>query len=316
MRVLLIIKHDVFKDDAKQAWYLLLLVVTMVKVLMANFTYNQITIWLLWMMLEAYRCFQNQKFIWGILLLCLGINIKLLPMVMVPYLLWAYPQPIKHLGIGVLALLIMYCIPAVWLGFGYNADLFKAWWQTLNPVSDVHSIQTYEYGLMDLSATVTKYCSAELVYLEPDLHIIDLPKSVLFILVNGLRVALLGMAVHLAWRLKTSAYGVSFQLAVFAAFMALIPMCFPHQREYSYLLLMPMLAIQLKQLFTGQQKGFIACYVALVILSAVWLWKDMFGEAALNWVNYHRLLSIGSMGLFVLYYKMLWSWTKPLKAKQ
>ena len=313
MRVLLILKQEVFKDDSKQAWYLLLLSVMMVKIVMANFTYNQITIWMLWLMLEAYRCFQNQKFLLGILLLCIGINIKLLPMVMVPYLLWAYPQPLKHLGIGSVALVILFLLPVLWLGYDYNTLLFKAWWHTLNPVSDVHSIQTYEYGLMDVSACITKYCSAELVYLEPDLHVLDLPKSVLFLLVNGVRVALLAMAVHLAWRHKTSALGVTYQLAVFAAFMALIPLCFPHQREYSYLLLMPMLAIQFKQLFAWQQKGFIACFIAFVLLSAVWLWKDSFGETALNWVNYHRLLTIGSVGLYVLNYIMLRSWTKSLK---
>ena len=316
MRVLLILQQHVFKQDNKQALYLLILAFLMVKVIMANFTYNQITIWMLWLMLEAFVLFQKQRYMLGIVLLCLGINIKLLPMVMVPYLLWSYPNSLKHLLFGCVLLLLLYILPALWLGFDYNLFLFKSWWQTLNPVSDVHTLQTYEYGLMDLSAAISKFLSAEQVYLEPDLHIANLSTNALFVLVNGIRIGLLCMAVHIGVRCKQSMFGVPHQLMVFAAFMALIPLCFPHQREYSYLLLMPMLSIQLKCLFESRQKALLLCFVGLIIASGVWVWKDVFGEAALNWVNHHRVLTYASIGLFMTYYAMLLASDKTSKGAE
>jgi hypothetical protein len=219
----------VFKTEKSSALIFFFLLLLFGKIVLVNYTFNQISVLILWTMFEAYHLLKKGHWIGAILILCLGINIKIMPIVLAPYIIVMGKKPFQIIGLGLAALLFFLYIPALFIGFETNQFLIGEWLKTLNPVSDIHVMQTYEYGFTDLSSMVTKFLSAEPVYLEPQVNIADLSRQSLFLIINAIRAAHLGSVVYLAFKAKHAVYGVDKGFVIAAGFMALIPLCFTHQ---------------------------------------------------------------------------------------
>ncbi|HEY1047622.1 MAG TPA: glycosyltransferase family 87 protein [Bacteroidia bacterium] len=303
-RVVRIMYLQVFsKSGMKTAVFLLTMLLT-AKIVLINYTFNQITILILWTVLESYHQLKKGNLLWSVIVLCIGINIKILPIVLVPYFLAISGKPLKMLGMGITTLLVFTFLPAVFIGYGYNNFLLEEWWKTLNPASSIHAVQVYEYGLLDAGAMISKYLSDKEVYLEPVLNIASLPDAAVFAITNSLRVALLIMAVVFAIRMKQSINGIQAHFLSMAMFMTLVPLCFPHQREYSYLFYLPMIAINLTFAFKYKQVIPIICFVFTVLLGGLLTWVDFVGKPVVDVFVYYRLVTMGMllMMLFSFFY--------------
>lgn len=309
VRVFFLLKKHVWKDYRGTGLLFFILLLITGKMVLVNFTYNQISVLILWTMVESYFLMQGKKTVWAVFWLCLGINIKVMPMVLAPlFVIWS-PDKLKTLSLGLLFLVLSFILPSLWLGWDYNVFLLGEWWKTLNPVSEIHVMQTYEYGFTDISSMVTKYLSAEPVYMEPDLHIADLPLNALFVITNLIRVALLAAAVWLAYKVRTNVMDVSARFAAAAAFMALIPLCFPHQREYSYMFFIPLLSVHLLILFKTRDRINILIFTLLVLVSGMLAWEDLAGRAFMDMFRHYRLITMGMTGIFIQYVWLLFRYT-------
>jgi hypothetical protein len=162
-------------------------------------------------------------------------------------------------------------------------------------------MQTYEYGFTDLSSMLTKFLSAEPVYLEPQLNVADLSKSSLFLLTNAIRAMLLGAVVYLDFKAKHAVFAVDKTFVIVAGFMALIPLCFPHQREYSFMFSMPMFAILMLIMVKLKSATFYALFIAFVALAGNLVWIDFAGQTAVDIFKHYRLITMGMLAIFLLY---------------
>lgn len=69
-------------------WIWLVLLAFSIRFLLYNLEMMQMTIFVLWGSLESLRLMRTKKWIWGALLLAFIINVKLLPIVLIPYLIF------------------------------------------------------------------------------------------------------------------------------------------------------------------------------------------------------------------------------------
>jgi hypothetical protein len=301
VRIFILLRIHVFKTEKSSALIFFFLLLLFGKIVLVNYTFNQISVMILWTMFEAYHLMKKGNWVWAVLILCLGINIKIMPIVLAPYLIVMGKKPFQVIGLGIAALLLFLYIPAVFIGFDTNQFLIGEWLKTLNPVSDIHVMQTYEYGFTDLSSMLTKFLSAEPVYLEPQINIADLSKSSLFILTNSIRAILLGLVVYLAFKAKHSVYGVDKRFVIAAGFMALIPLCFPHQREYSFMFSMPMFAVLMLMLAKFKSVSYYILFIVFIALTGNLVWVDFAGQTAVYVFKIYRLITMGMIAIFLLY---------------
>ena len=301
VRIFFLLRIHVFKTEKTAALIFFFLLLLFGKIVLVNYTFNQISVLILWTMFEAYHLLKKGHWIWAILILCLGINIKIMPIVLAPYFVVMGKKPLQIVGLGIAALLLFLYLPALFIGFDNNQFLIGEWLKTLNPVSDIHVMQTYEYGFTDLSSMLTKFLSAEPVYLEPQLNVADLSKSSLFLITNAIRALLLGAVVYLAFKAKQDVFGVDKTFVIVAGFMALIPLCFPHQREYSFMFSMPMFAILMLIMVKLKSATYYALFIAFVALAGNLVWIDFAGQTAVDVFKHYRLITMGMLAIFLLY---------------
>lgn len=299
IRVFFIIKQYVLQDYKYSSSVFFFLLLISGKMVLVNYTFNQISVLILWTMLEAFHQMVKGRIWPALLLLCIGINIKIMPVVLAPYFLFITKKPGEVFGLGIGFILLFLFIPIVWLGWDYNAFLIGEWWKTLNPVSEIHVMQTYEYGFTDISSLITKFFSSEAVYNEPQLHIADLSMRSLFLITNGIRVLFLALVVYMCFKLRKPLFGIDNRFVIAAAFMALIPLCFPHQREYSYMFAIPSLAITMTWIAKQKKWTDYLVFIVFVALSGMLVWIDFAGEKLFNVFRHYRLITMGMSGLFL-----------------
>ena len=300
-RTLFILKSFIPDGTKGRLLIMFVLMLIMSKIILINYVSNQITIVILWTVLEAYIQLKNQRTLLAAAIICLGINVKILPIVVVPYMLYMANDRMRFLLAGLGFLLLYTFAPALLFGWNYNLMLLGEWAKTLNPVSDIHVMQTYEYGILDISSLITKFLSDEPVYLEPKLNFASWSQSQLFILTNIIRVLCLSGAIYLAVKIKKPMAGISQHVIVLAAFMALAPLCFPHQREYSYLFYSPLwLVIMIISMQERKWSGYLM-FAALVLFSGLLTWVDFVGRPMVDIFNFYRIITMGMFCMFWYY---------------
>lgn len=300
-RVMVMLKNQVPRNSKWRFPLFFILLFLMSKIILFNFMSHQMTILLLWTILESYLALEKKRYWLSAFILCLGINFKVLPIVVVPYFLYISANKLQYLLAGITALLFYTFIPAAFIGWDYNLELLADWVKTLNPVSEVHVMQTYENGILDVSSMVTKYLSDEPVYKEPDIHIAAWPVGALFALTNFIRLACLAGAVWLVYKVKSDLYGFNRHFIILAAFMALAPLCFPHQREYSFLLYLPMWLVFLNVSVKSRSTLGILVFSVSALVSGLLTWTDFVGPHIVEVFNHYRIITMGMLMMYVGY---------------
>ncbi len=134
----------------QKGWLLLVTIVLSARYILYNFEMMQMTVFLLWGSLESLSQFKKGRAIPGSLLLALIINIKILPIVLLPYLI--YRKESKAALYTLLFSVFFLLLPALFTGWQGNLQLLSSWWNSINPVNAEHLAET-DLGLHSLTAT-------------------------------------------------------------------------------------------------------------------------------------------------------------------
>lgn len=279
-------------------WIQLISIFMCYRLVQINLVTGQITLLILWIMLEFYNLLLKNKDIKAASLIALGINIKILPIILAPYVLFK-----KKYKLFLLTAIITLSISILPLLINTNLKtLTTSWLERINPFAITHSTQLEERGFMDIGATITKFISSNKIHDEPQLNIISLDLKSQILIANIIKLALI-----LIWfivLIKNPTSVISYLMGI-----ALIPFVFPHQREYSYTFIFPLFLHYLYQhvaSLTSRSKIisniiFIFC---LFVITGAWVIVDLTG-ANINFFFYdYRLFCIGSL-IFFLYYAFI-----------
>lgn len=220
---------------------ILLAFVFAARFLLSNFHTMQITICILYLTLEGLQLvFSGNKWA-GALFIALGINIKILPVVFLPYLL--YRREFRASFLIVFFYAAMLYLPAFIFGFAENNILISTWWSLINPADKVHNLDVDERSFQSLSTLLATL----LVKNVPDKfampirrNIMDISYDHLVLVLNIVRLLLSSFVLYFL-RTKPFVSRVSnmHRFVEISYLFLLIPLIFPHQQDYEFLFIMP-----------------------------------------------------------------------------
>lgn len=273
------------------------------KLILHNFLTNQLTIFILWTLLESYNlCLKPSSFL-AVLVFCIGLNFKVMSLVVLPFFLYLLGKRGWILWSFVFVLLLI--IPACFIDWNYNTTLLSHWWGTINPVDKFHVIQVSEPGFLDLGALLSKYLSSQDVVGEPRANIASMGYVSILLITNALRLLILLLVILAVRKVPESVAGIPRSFIQLVPFIALIPLLLPHQRDYSYLLVMPMFTVLLILLGNVGKLSYYIWLVLAVCVSGMPFWASMVGSHIVDIFYDYKLVPLGMAALILLYIDVL-----------
>jgi hypothetical protein len=211
------------------------------KLILDNFHNGQVTIFMLLFMFEGLRLINADKALWGAALIALGINFKFLPLVLLPYLF--YNKQLKACLFIVFWYAVFLFLPAVICGFEFNNTLLADWTGAINPSNKEHLIDTDETTLNGLTTLIPTL----LMDVVPDPHALALRRNFLNLdvttvitIINIIRLLLVCFVFYfLRRKLFTTPKTKLQELWELSYLFLLIPLIFPHQQHYAFLMMLP-----------------------------------------------------------------------------
>lgn len=293
-----------FSNNQKK-WFYAFCIFFSLTLVQDNLHNGQVTIILLLFMLEGLRLIESNKKYSGALLIALGISIKLLPLIIIPYLFFI--KEFKAIALILLFFCIFLILPSFIIGFENNNYLLLEWWHLINPTNTAHVIDTDETTLNGLTTLIPT------LFMEhvPDFHalnlkrnILDLNEKTIGLIINGIRLVLILLTLYFLRRLPfRRAQTKLHSIWELSYILLVIPMIFPHQQHYAFLLGMPAsfyciywLFIQKSQITKTQY------YLRVSLISLIYLCFNIhliLGEFR-EYYDHFKIISYGSILLVIL----------------
>jgi len=275
------------------------------KLILDNFHNGQVTIFLLLLILQGLKLISENNVIAGASLISLGISIKLLPLIIIPYLL--FNKQFKA-GILIIVFFILFLtLPSLIIGFDQNNKLLSEWWHLINPTTSANIIDTGEPGLNGLTTFIPT------LFLEnvPDnenfnvkRNILNLDVKTVSLIINSLRLLLIMFTLFFLRRLpfqkaKTKLH-TFWELSYI---LLLIPMIFPHQQHYAFLMGLPACIYCIFWLFSNKSTiSKTQFFLRVTFLSTIYICFNLhllLGEFR-EYYDHFKIISYGSIFIVIL----------------
>ena len=279
-----------------------------------NLHASQITILILWCcVMGLLKVFKGREFS-GALLLAIGINIKLLPIVFIPYLL--YRGFFRASAYTIFLYAVFLVLPAFIIGFEYNSQLLDSWFSRINPLNTQHIMDTDERSFHSITTLLTTLLVAH----PPDPLAMALPRNIADVSLPVLSAAILVTRIVLImftlYFLKARSIFRSghYNVIEISYLLLLIPLIFPHQQHYAFLFAVPAFAVVLNKLVV-EYKSLSVLTVRSVTALLVFIFlcgnlKILLGEFN-RYYEHYKILTYGALLLIPL---LAWVRADPLKA--
>jgi hypothetical protein len=282
---------------------LLVLCICSGKLVMYNFLANQLTILILWSLMESFNLYKKNMFIPAILVFCIGLNFKIMPILVLPF--YALVVNMRYKLLFPVFTICLLLLPACFIEWDYHSLLLRSWWGNINPSASQHVVQTSEDGFLDIGALITKYGSSARVDGERAVNLADMGYWPVFILTNMMRLLLVCASIFISRRISGPLFGIDRDLLRITPFIALLPLLLPHQRDYSYLLMMPLLLVLSLSVVQLKKIRHLILLILMIALSGILAWSTIVGSI-LNDVFYtYRLITIGMSGFLLFYFRLM-----------
>jgi hypothetical protein len=237
--------------EKQRDYFLLFVLIFSFRFFHQNIHFAQVTILILWTCIYSLISFENGNTLKGAAILALGINIKLLPLVFIPYLI--YRGYWKGLFLTILFCILYVFLPSLLIGHHYNLSLLSAWYHLINPSNKEHILDTYErsfHGLSTLLSTLFVSHPPDPYALALKRNIADVPIETLKVILLLVRACLLSLTlVFLKWPPFKKAVSSQQSFIEVAYILLVIPLIFPHQQHYAFLFSVPAFAFIVYYLF-------------------------------------------------------------------
>ncbi len=287
-------------SEKKKLWFLLGSLIFGMYFIRSNFHHAQVTIFILWLALEGLRFVLEGKEIKGAALIALGINIKLLPAVLLPYLLWR--RQFLAFACCVLFCALFLFLPAAFIGTKQNSFLLSEWWKVADPTSQINVIDVQErsfHSLSTLLPTLLMKKVPDQLALPARRNLADLSFETVSIILNITRFLLIFFTLYfmrsLPFREEKNKLKTFWEVSYI---LLLVPLIFPHQQFYAFLFCIPAAACVLHHLFASKEVNYLlAAGLALVFLCfnlafLLGQWKDYY--------EHFKVITWGAVLLIVL----------------
>ncbi len=228
-------------NNKQQLWFVFLVFIFSLRFFLDNMHASQITLVILWCCIHGLYLIANNKPVLGAAILALGINIKLLPIVFLPYLF--YRGYFKAFAFTVLFYALYLFLPAVFIGNDYNLTLLKTWLALINPANQNHVLDVEERSFHGLSTLLSTLFVKDV----PDVYALPLKRNIADVSIETLskillvtRLVLVSLTLYfLKWKPFVKAKNTWQQFIEISYVLLIIPLIFPHQQHYAFLFSVP-----------------------------------------------------------------------------
>ena len=252
-------QQSYFKLDGYQRFiFEIILFLVSIRFLRDNFHLQQITILIFAMSIygldNIFRKVNPRPFV-GALMLALALNIKILPIIFIPYLF--YRAKWKALCWLVVFSAIFILFPSIFLGFKFNYFLHLEWFKLINPTNTNHIIDNEEVSFHSLTTFISVYfheAAQGRIDYNPRRYIIDLDVNTLNLVIQSARLLFVGLTL---WILRLPFFKQVSPEKYYVEvswLLVCIPLIFPHQQFYAFIFCIPMLSIVMYDYYTSVKK--------------------------------------------------------------
>lgn len=221
--------------------FVILSFIFILRFLRDNFHLAQLTILILYLTLEGLFLINKNRIIAGSLLIALGIDIKLLPIIIIPYLIYRNQWKAALCTVGFIIILLF--LPMIFIGFDYNNFLLAERWDLINPMNKEHILDTSErsfHSLSTLLATLLVKDCGDWHALTLKRNIADISIENLNIIINVVRGALILFTLYFLRTMPFKSTSFKIQKLYEVSYLCLIiPLIFPHQQHYAFFFIFP-----------------------------------------------------------------------------
>jgi len=290
-----------FSEKEKRIWAILSFLLAL-QFIMYNVSMIQVTFLLLWAGLETLQLLQHKKFLTAGILLAVMINMKLMLIIILPYLF--YRGYFKTLSASIITFIVLLFLPALFIGQEYNNLLLHEWWNIINPTNNEHMFEA-GIGTHSIVAWLPVYLTDTVGVMPYKRNFINLNTETVSLIINIVRIVFLGISIFFLQsmpfkkeqnRLKT--------FWEYSYFLVLIPLLLPHQQKYNFILAIPMIMYILYFFIaTAGSEKTISCKIilALFILSMIIYspiyGSDVIGNFLFKYTQHYRFLTFSTIFL-------------------
>lgn len=293
------IDFSTFSQKQKNVWVFFTLFLS-VQFILYNIDMIQITMFLLWGMVESMRLIKNNKEIAGGLILGLIINVKIMPIILLGYLF--YRGHFKALIVAVATFIGLLYLPALFIGIDYNQFLLSEWWAIINPGNKEHLFET-GIGSHSLVALVPVYLTATEGEMDFKRNIMNLSLEQVELIINLSRLFVFGLSLFFLRSLPFQKERNKLKfLWEISYFIMIIPLLLPHQQKYAFLLVCPMIAYMLYFFIKKWKQGMskIDYFVIIVLICCLAFYspfygRDIIGRFLFELTQHYRILTFATL---------------------
>lgn len=284
----------------QKKWFLPVVLVFSLRFVHENIHHAQITILMLWSCVYGLYSIYQGNSLRGSLVLAIGINIKLFPLVFIPYLLYrAFYKEVLMVCMFYAAAMFL---PSLIIGHDFNLQMLHSWWALVNPSNSNHVLDVDErsfHGLSTLLATLLVKHVPDTYAMSLPRNIADVPYAMFSNILLVTRLLIIGTALFfLRWPPFRPSRSQQNTLLEIAYILLVIPLIFPHQQHYAFLFATPAFACLwyfyvdgTKQLTTGAKHRYLTVLVVIFLLCTLKLWLGEFNA----YYEHFKILTYGAL---------------------
>ncbi len=290
---------EYLNQTKKNIWTLSLIFLS-IQSMIYNFSMIQVTFFLLWAIFESLHLITKQKQFIGGGLLGLVINIKIMPVLILPYLF--YRGYFKAVFASLLAVVALLFLPSLFIGFEYNSFLLGEWWKEINPSNKEHLFED-GIGTHSLVALIPVYLTETVGEMNFSRNFLNLSHATVEVVINISRLFLLLISLfYLRFSIFKKEYCKLNVFWEFSYFVAIIPLIMPHQQKYAFAFILPLISYLVYFFLVSYEfeknikyKMSFSIFVLCMLFFSPIYGSDVLGKFLFRLTQHYRLLTISTL---------------------
>ncbi len=231
---------EVLSEKLKKIFVIISFVI-MARFIRDNLHLSQLTIMILYLSIEGINCINKGKLWLGALLIGIGISVKILPIVLLPYLM--YRNYWKGFLFTIVCLVLIQLFPILFLGKEQTFFLLIERWKLINPTNAAHILDTSERSFHSL----TTLCATLFIENCGDTHALSIRRHITNVSIETLNTIIIIVRISMVvFTFKFIGLNIFkkqknkfIQLYELSYILLIIPLIFPHQQFYAFYLIFP-----------------------------------------------------------------------------
>lgn len=291
-------------NPTQYRFFVFLTIAFTVRFFLYNFDLTQSTLIVMWGTLEGLKLIKNDKFVLGSLLLAVVISIKLLPLVILPYLI--YRAYFKETFLTIFFILVLNSLPIFVYGKDGFLQILDEWWRIVNPTNMEFTLKqnSGDESTHGLSAFVPAFFSDFIVRYGLRRHFIALNSNQIIGLLLGFRLFFIALTLYFLrskpFKKAVSAYQFMWEVSYL---LMVIPLLFPQQMKYAFALLLPAfsyIVFYIMRMKRGMKFRLLIGLMTLVFILTTVSTDGIVGKQFYQYGQYYKLITWGTFVLIFI----------------